>query len=86
MGIDICDQWAYNGLRWTGEQPLHERRKRTMKNATIQINLSFNEEGKVTDMDIVQGMFNRTEYCMEGVDDPMTVDEVLEEIADYLRR
>lgn len=57
-----------------------------MKNATIRINLSFNEEGKVTDMDIVQGVYNRTEYCMDGVDEPMTVQEVLEEIADYLKR
>ena len=52
---------------------------------TFTINITIDTEtAYVTDFDIVEGMYNRTEFVTDGVDKPMSVYEVVKAIGEEL--
>lgn len=50
----------------------------------ITINLEI-EDGKVKGMDIVNGMYDRTEYCNSELDEEMSIQDALYEIEEYIK-
>lgn len=50
----------------------------------ITINLEI-EDGKVKGMDIVKGLYDRTEYCNSELDEEMSIQDALCEIGEYLK-
>lgn len=49
---------------------------------THTINITI-EDGMIIDMDIIQDGHNRTEYILEDVDKPITLDEAINCICEY---
>lgn len=49
----------------------------------VNINLKV-KGGKITDMEILKNNYDRCEYCQDGVDEPMTVEDVLAKIKEYI--
>lgn len=41
------------------------------------------EDGMVVDLDVIQDSYNRTEYVLEGVDEPIPLHEAIECIKEY---
>lgn len=50
----------------------------------ITISLRVDDENRICSMDIVEGTYGRTEYVMEDVDEPISVEDAIYEIREYL--
>lgn len=50
---------------------------------TIGITLDT-ERGIVTDMDVQEGIYNRTEFLADGIDAPVPIEEAVEMFRDFL--
>ena len=53
------------------------------KRFTINITMET-DTAIITDLDITEGMYNRTEFVTDGVDSPMSINETVNAIKDEL--
>lgn len=49
----------------------------------IKINLNVKNR-KITDMEIIKNNYDCCEYCRDEADEPMTIEDVLSEIKEYI--
>lgn len=73
----------YNRRRRAKERMLERGRKDMKKEFIIRLTLDT-ETAKVVALDVTEGLIFRTEYVLEGVDNPISIGAALYNIGDAL--